>query len=234
MDIKELSQQMTSIFDNNLVSLILYGSKACGEHTNGYSDNNVLAVLKRISPTELQKANKVVRKWTKKGNPPILFFDEEHIKTSTDVFPIEFLDIIRCHQLLHGMDPFEGVTIDKKNLRHECESELKGKLLKLRSSFVVNSHDKKATLRLMLTSISSFAAIFKGVISLLGEEPAPTKKELFEQLTKFIDFNPSIFIEILSVRSGDHLFRGDAEILEKFEQYLTEITTITRFVDRFN
>lgn len=232
MDLRELTQKLISIYGENLLSLILYGSAATGEYTKKYSDYNLIAVLKHLSPVELNRANKLIRKWVRKGNPPVLFFDEEHIKTSSDVFPIEFLDIIKNHKLLHGKDCFEGITIDRKNLRHECESELKGKLLKLHSEFLLNGHRKKRVKHLMLSSISSFAAVFKGVLYLIGEEPANTKKEIIEQLARFIDFNPTVFFEILSARAGDLTIRGKEEILEKFEQYLTAIRIIIRYVDK--
>lgn len=229
---QEFVNKLTEIYGDNLTSITLYGSAARGEYIEGKSDYNIIVVLKNLVPMELAKAHKVTDKWTKKGNPIPLFFDKEHIETSLDVFPIEFFDICDNHKTLYGEDPFERLQIDPINLRRQCESELKGKILQLQSKFVLNSHHHKFIGKLMIDSISTFIAIFKGIIRLLGKYPPVKAREIVEELTKFIDFNPTIFSEILDNKEGQGFFgRQDAQ--EKFEQYLTELKKITNFIDKY-
>lgn len=232
MKLKEFTDKIIEIYGSNLVSLTLYGSAATGEYIEGRSDYNVIIVLTNPAPIELTKARKTILKWVKSGNPLPLFFDEEHIKTSLDVFPIEFFDIKENHKTIYGKDLFDNIVIENKNLRHQCESELKGKILKLQSQFVLNSNHHRFINRLMNESIASFVAIFKGVLRLMGINPYQKRREIIEQLAKYIDFNPAIFQEIMDNKEGKGFF-GRQDAIEKFEQYLTELKKITNFVDKY-
>ena len=60
----------------NLVSVVLYGSAAAGEHSSRHPDYNLLVVLEKIGPTDLKNAQAAVREWAKLGhNVPIYFTD---------------------------------------------------------------------------------------------------------------------------------------------------------------
>lgn len=232
MQLEQFVNDIKSVYEDNLESLVLFGSAATEDFSRQYSDYNLILVLKQISPTELQKSNKIVKKWMKSGNSAPLFFDENHIKTSTDVFPIEFYDIKSSRKILLGKDPFTEIKIENTNLRHQCESELKGKILQLQSRFAQIASDERTVAKLMMESLSTFLSVFKGIVRLLGHEPEVKKRALVEQLATMINFTPNIFMELLDVREGNAVLpRKDA--IEKFEEYLTEIKAITDFVDKF-
>ena len=40
---------------------------------------------------------------------------------SADIFPMEYADILERHRVLHGTAPFEGVTVDARDLRLQLE-----------------------------------------------------------------------------------------------------------------
>lgn len=228
---QELATKLQEMYGDNLVSVMLYGSSAGGDFSKRYSDVNLIVVLKSVAPGELAKANGVLRRWVKRGQPPPLFFDAVHFPTAADVFPIEFLDLARRHHILAGSDPLAGITVARHNLRHECESELRGKLLRLRQTYLLTCHRPKRVAREMVQSLSAIIAILRGVVHLLDQEPRPTPRELIEQLERGIDFNPQAFFDLLAIREGSaRLPRGD-EALALVERYLTELETITKYVD---
>lgn len=231
MNPQELTNQLKSIYETKLESVVLYGSAASGEFQKGHSDYNILIALKDLAPVEIAKSNKITKKWVKNGNPLPIFFTREIINNAVDVFPIEFYDIKENHKVLYGDDPFQDIKIDPKNLRHECEHELRSKLLGLRSQLAFLSNKPKELIKLILDSSSSFFSIFKGILRLAGQTPPTAKKAVVEQLIKLIDFDPTIFMEIVDVRDGLRVWRKN-DALEKFEQYLTELESVSRFVDQ--
>lgn len=232
MHLEEFVNNVHSTYENKLKSVVLFGSAATEDFSKKYSDYNVIIVLDTLLPADLEKSVKIVGKWIKSGNPAPLFFDIDHINTSTDVFPIEFFDIKENRKVLFGEDPFTNIEIDGKNLRHQCESELKGKILQLYSRYVQTGGKDKEIAELMMESLSTFLSIFKGIVRLLGHKPETTKRALVEQLSTMIDFNPNIFMELLDVRDGNKVLpRKDAA--EKFEDYVTEIRSIADFIDKF-
>lgn len=227
----ELTEGLKNVYGDKLEAVVLYGSSTGGDFHKGYSDHNVIVVLKELAPMVLARSTDLMAKWTKKGNPMPLFFTKGLIYDSADVFPIEFADIIGRHKLLYGADPFLDIRIDPRNLRHQTEHELRSKLLALQQSFVLLSKDRKEVMKLVLGSSSSFFAIFSGVIRLAGAEPEKGKKEVALQMAKLTGSDVSILIEILEVREGSRIWRKE-EAMEKFEQYLTSIESVISYVDR--
>jgi predicted nucleotidyltransferase len=228
----DFAHKLEQLYEGNLESVILFGSAAGGDFSKKHSDFNIIVILKDLSPVNLAKAGKLVHKWVKKGNPVPHFFDTAHIEQSLDVFPLEFLDISERHQVLFGINPFKDIKIDKSNLRHQCESELKGKLLDMRAIYIMNYDRPKHISEIMLRTFPSFISVFRGVIHLLGDEPERETRKVIEQMAKHIDFNPQVFMDLIAVREGKMLLPRKDEAVSAFENYLTEIQTITNYVDR--
>jgi len=128
--LKEFTEGLKEIYQQDLVSLILYGSAASGEYVSKHSNLNILVVLKNTQQNELIKAVKLVKKF---GTINPLFLTEDYIASSTDVFPIEFLDMQENYSLLFGKDVLKSINIDISNLRFQCEQELKSKLINLKN-----------------------------------------------------------------------------------------------------
>ncbi|MFH1830012.1 MAG: hypothetical protein ABH871_04465 [Pseudomonadota bacterium] len=228
----ELAHELERIYGENLKAVVLYGSAAGRDYSKKYSDYNVFCVLSEVSPAMLSKANGTLKKWMKTGNPAPQFFYPEYIERSLDVFPMEFLDMEDRHEVLVGRDPLQGVQIDFRNLRHECESELRGKLIHLRSFYAANCHKPKHIAKIMVDSFPTFVAAMRGTMRLLGEKPPNDTKALVEMIGTRVDLNPQIFFDVIDIRSGaSFLPRGD-DALEHFERYLTELSALTRFVDQ--
>lgn len=230
---QEFSKKLEKLYEGNLESVILYGSAVGRDFSKRYSDYNTIVVLNDCSPGELAKSQELVRKWVKKGNPPPLFFDPNHVETSRDVFPLEFIDIRDRHHLLFGKDPFAGITVETTNLRHQCESELKGKILHMRSFYAENYKKPSHIAKLMIQTLPTFVAVFRGVLTLLDVEVPHERSKVVEELSRRVEFNPTVFLDIINVREGNTAAPRRDDALEAFEDYLTALETITTFVDKF-
>ncbi|PIU58359.1 MAG: hypothetical protein COS89_00800 [Deltaproteobacteria bacterium CG07_land_8_20_14_0_80_38_7] len=228
----EFSHQLELLHQGELESVVLYGSAVSSDFSKKLSDYNIIVILKDPSPVKLARSQKLVKKWVGKGNPPPLFFDPTHIERSLDVFPLEFLDISDRHQVLLGEDPFKNIHVELTNLRHQCESELKGKLLTLRSLYSIHCNKPRLVADLMLKTFSGFLSVFKGVLHLLNEKPDKAPEKIIEQLIKHLDFNLDIFFDIILVKNGKRILPRKTDALVAFEKYLMAIEEITDFVDR--
>jgi predicted nucleotidyltransferase len=228
----ELAHALERIYGEELTSVVLYGSAAGRDYSKKFSDYNVFCVLSTVTPAVLARANKVLRKWDRKGNPPPHFFDPAYIDRSLDVFPLEFLDMKDRHKVLLGADPLATIEVSPANLRHQCESELKGKLIHLRTFYAANVDRPKRLSRIMVESFPTIAATLRGVLRLLGEKPPDNTRAVVEMIGTRVDMSPQIFFDIIDMRRGDaFLPRGD-DALEHFERYLTELAALTHYVDR--
>lgn len=227
----EFAHELERALGEELAAVVLYGSAADGEHSKAFSDYNVFCVVAHPTAAVLARTNPVVRTWVRRGNPPPHFFGPEHIDRSLDVFPIEFLDMQDRHQVLFGRDPLSGVTVDPRNLRHQCESELKGKLLHLRAFYAANCHRPRRVAKMMASSFPAFLSAFRAILRLQGTPPPREARAAVDLLANQVGCAPEIFLDIVTIREGASILpRGD-DALAMFERYLTELEAITIFVD---
>jgi hypothetical protein len=227
----ELAHEMERVYGEDLKAVVLYGSAVGTDYSKRFSDFNVFCVLREVTPAALAKSSGVLRRWMKRGNPAPHFFDPAYIDRSLDVFPLEFLDMKDRHETLVGRDPLEGIEVDRKNLRHQCESEFKGKLIHLRTYYAANCGKPKMLARMMVEAFPTFLAAMRGVLWLLGERAPADARAVVELVGNRVDINPTIFYDIIEIRRGESLLPRGEEAASAFERYLTEIEALTRFVD---
>ena len=70
-------------------------------------------------------------KGTHAGNPPPLTLTTREWRRSSDIFSMEYADILERHKVLHGQLDM-NVTVDPEHLRLQLEHEAMGTLLQLR------------------------------------------------------------------------------------------------------
>ena len=148
-------QRMLDCFPGRISSICLYGSAAVGDYIPKRSDINIMVMVDRLGMEELQTCLKWIKKGRKKRITAPLFLTAEHIQTSSDVFPIEFLEMKEKHIHIDGMDPFANLIIDPKNLRHQCEQQIMGKLIRMRQGYLEVGLKKNHLRGLLTASLTS-------------------------------------------------------------------------------
>ena len=166
--LNQLVEKLQKAHGDRLVSVVLYGSAAAGDHHAKFSDLNVLCVLSEITPRELGASQDIFRWWREKGNPSPLLLTEHELATSTDCFAIEFNDIKRHHRLLLGKDVITPLVVDQSFYRAQVEHDLRAKLLRLRQKASGVLSDSNLLRRLMLDSVSTFCVLFRHALVLHG------------------------------------------------------------------
>lgn len=224
------AEDVKQIYGDDLLAVILYGSAASGEHVEGRSNINCLVLLKEVTPAELKKCMQHLRKWRKNKIVTPLFLDPAYLRSSTDVFPIEFLDMKGRYRLLYGKDFLIDLEISLGNLRFQCEQELKGKLLRLRQLYLERAESEEALKGFMTKSISSFVILFKALLRLKGVPGLGSMEDVLARLSE-LALPTEALRRIFSLRRKDvKLRRDELDIL--FGQYLSEIQAAVDFVDR--
>src|SRR6185503_1643308 len=115
MTLEELVSQLRAAYGTALRSVVLYGSAAAGEQTKR-SDQNVLVIVDSLDRERLAAASAASRAWSESGNPAPLTLKTAEWRGSSDIFPMEYADILERHRILYGDPPFEGIRVDLANL----------------------------------------------------------------------------------------------------------------------
>jgi uncharacterized protein (UPF0335 family) len=227
----EFVDQLVSVYGSHLVSVVLYGSKASGEAVEKHSDYNVLLVLTDAGFSNLKRIEGQMSRWIKAGNRPPLIFSRAMLDGSLDVFPIEFLDIKDSHKVLWGENVINDLSISDANLRHQCEYELKGKLLRLRQLYLESQKKPRVLKEIMINTISPVMAVSRHILRLAGENPSLKKAPAMERLARRAGFDYNALGAVLALKQGDEgAQRCEPEML--FENYINAVEKIADFVDK--
>ena len=91
-----LVNQLKAAYGQTLQSVILYGSAVAGEHIAKKSDYNVLVILDAVPLERLAAVGAILRSWGEAGNSAPMTFTAAEWKSSSDVFPMEYADILEA------------------------------------------------------------------------------------------------------------------------------------------
>ena len=229
--LQQLVDKLQKAYAGDLVSVILYGSAATGEHHAKFSDYNVLCVLKQIAAHELEAAEDIFRWWREQGSPAPMLLTEYELTTSTDCFAIEFHDLKKHHRVLYGTDVLEGLAVDDSFYRAQVEHELRAKMLRLRQKASGIMSDSDLLRRLLLDSFSTFCVLFRHALLLHGVDAPSPKREIIRQCGEHFGLDTRPFESMLDVRE-EKVKPRDLEPVSLLEAYLAGIGKVTDAVDR--
>jgi predicted nucleotidyltransferase len=228
--IEQLVEKLRKAYDDRLVSVVLYGSAVSGDRNEGFSDYNVLCILTEVTPRELASATEIFRWWREKGNPSPLLLAEREITRGADCFPIEFRDIQREHQVLHGTDPIADLVVDDVFYRAQVEHDLRSKLLRLRQKAGGMLSDSDLLCRLLADSISTFCVLFRHALVLHGVDAPLQKREVVRAAAARFEIDPAPFEQLLDVRER-RLKPRDVRPIELLGSSMAQIERVIEAVD---
>ena len=225
--LQSFTRDLKDVYPEELLSLILYGSAVSGEFIDKHSNLNLLVVLKHTDLVIIKKSSKLIHKF-KIINA--LFLSEDYIANSIDIFPIEFLDMQENYLVLYGKDVLKDIQVDNRNLRFQCEQELKAKLLKLRQSYLLL--DNKMALRsLLFVSFTSVVHILRNILRIKGLKPSYLKQEVIKELASELKIDIRVWERILLAKNKKiRLSQREAEQL--FVSFVRELELIVAIVDK--
>jgi hypothetical protein len=229
---EKLVEELKQGCPTGLKSVVLYGSAAAGDYAGKRSDYNVLVVTGDLGIATLNALSKTAAKWSQAGNPAPLLFTEDRLAKATDVFPIELLDIRECHKILFGENLVQGLEIDTKNLRLEIEHELRGKLIKLRQSYLLTGGKPKAVAELMVDSLSTFLVLFRASLRLFEDSVPQQKFQALESLAGHLEFDASVFATVQQLKEGSKKPK-EIDVGKLFNTYLKTIECVIDAVDAY-
>jgi hypothetical protein len=229
--LNQLLDKLTKGLGDRLVSVVLYGSAAAGDHHEGFSDLNILCVLQQVTTRELEQSEPIFRWWREKKNPAPLLLSEHEVQTSTDCFAIEFHDIKSHHRLLQGKDVISNLVVDNSFYRAQVEHDLRAKILRLRQKAPGAFSDKDVLRRLLADSVSTFCVLFRHALILHGVAAKSKKREVIGQAQETFGIDPVPFTRLLDLRE-ERIKPRELEPVGLLDSYLKQISVVIDAVDR--
>ena len=214
----------------NTVALISYGASSDSEYLSLASDNNFLIVTNSLTAEDLNAFVPLQRKWGRKYKEYPLFMTIDDLKTSADIFPIEFLNMRDSYTVVGGQDVLKDLEIPLAYLRTQCELSIKGKIIILRQGYVENPANSKA---LIANSFPAFFKVFLNILRLSNKAIPADHNQIIKEICLLAKTDSEVFITINSLPgTKQKLAKNTADNL--FAKYLEGLKAVANYIDRLD
>ncbi len=228
--VKPFLEEILGGYSGNVHSIHIVGSAVTADFAAKTSDINSVFVLKEMDLKFLEFLAPLGKKYKRRGLAAPLIMTPEYIRRSLDVFPIEFLDFKLIHETVFGEDLLATVEISREDLRHQCEREIKSKLIGLRQGYISSQGNRRTLTEGIVSPIAGYMSLFRGIVFLLGQDPPARKQEVVSTLAAVTGINTDIFQKVLDIKRGQ-LKPSKNQLDTIFEEYYAAAEKIGKVID---
>lgn len=230
MNLEELVRQLTLAHGDALRCVALYGSSVRGEQISRKPNLNVLVLVTAIDMEHLRREAAVARAWRDAGHPPPLTLTVSEWGTSSDIFPMEYADILAHHRILHGALPADRPAVQRTDLRLQLEHEALSKLLRLRHAVLSSGAEPKALLEMLEGSASSIMTLLRASLRLAGEEPPSQSSAVLDRVEVITAIKAGAFRRVLGHARGDAVLK-ESDASSVTASYLASVGELVGWVN---
>jgi len=179
--VRLLTEHLRTLLADNLQSITVVGSALTEDFKPGASDINTVLVLGTYETAALNAIASPAKRLRKHKLSPPLLMTAAYIERSRDVFGVELLDFQLTHRTILGDDPFAALTFEKKDVRLQCERELKATLIRLRQGYIAAAGNNTLIRDVLIATAKGLAPLLRALLWLKdvdrpqGMEPTFTK-----------------------------------------------------------
>lgn len=130
--VEEWTKSLEATLGDDLVGILVHGSVARGEYRPGESDVDAIVVVKEATFAKLDAIANAMQLARYSARIEAMILTEAEIAGASDVFPLLYDDIKRCHFLVTGRDPFAAVEVHETHRRLRIEQELREARIRMR------------------------------------------------------------------------------------------------------
>ncbi|MDO8283059.1 MAG: hypothetical protein Q7U10_10640 [Thermodesulfovibrionia bacterium] len=228
--IKPFLNEILAGYQDMIHSIYVTGTAITDDFDQKRSDVNSIFVLKEMDLKFLELIAPLGKKYGKHKVAAPLIMTPFYIESSLDVFPIEFLNFKLIHQNVFGTDILKDLEISLNDLRHQCEREIKSKLIWLRQGYISSQGDKKLLAEGLADSITGYIPLFRGIIVLLGKEAPVKQSSVIRSLADASGINTDIFAKVLAEKH-EKAKHSSEELNAIFKDYYKATEELGRIID---
>ena len=178
--VKAFVEKLKEELGENLESITVVGSSLTEDFKAG-SDINTVVVLGKQNLDSLRPIASLSRPMSRKRISPPVLMTKSYIERSRDVFGVELLDFQLNHETILGEDPFAALSFEKKDVRLQCERELKATLIRLRQGYIAASANKKIVRDILISTAKGLGPLLRAMLWLKDIERPKTAEATFSK-----------------------------------------------------
>lgn len=229
--VKDFAGRLIADMPDNLQSITLVGSSLTEDFRPGKSDINSVLVLGKRTLESLNVIANLAKPMSRKKISAPLLMTPSYIERSLDVFGIEFLDFQQTHKTIFGDDPFASLRFEKKDVRLQCERELKAMLIRLRQGYIASAANKKLVRDILISAAKQLVPLLRAMLWLKDVNRPDGAEAALNKAAVEHSINMNSLITVSKWRY-EKLRLSKAEMEDIFESVYTTIDQLAVIVDR--
>jgi hypothetical protein len=225
-----LLERLQAGLGDNLRSVSVVGSGLTQDFRPGTSDINTVVLLDAYNSPALSAVARVAPQMRRQRISPPLLMTASYIDRSRDVFGVEFLDFQLVHETILGEDPFAALQFDKKNVRLQCERELKAMLVRLRQGYLASAGDKRMLRDILISTAKGLTPLLRALLWLRDVDRPKTMDSTLRKAAGQFDVDLGAALAAQQWRHEKSRLT-DAEMESTFVAVLDAVDRLTTIVD---
>ena len=228
--LEHFCNQIRVSLTDQLVSAIVYGDAVRNPETPP-PNVNVMIVLLSINVETLDQLAGPVQKARRSFGLSPLILTEEDLYSSTDVFPIKFINMRRHHRVLVGKDVLTNLVVGVEHLRLRCEQEIKNLMLRMRSFYVQNAQYPKMIRDTLTTATTSLLTSFSALLILKNEPVPDSNLELIDKAAEILALNTDSLKAVFELSKQPKV--DAARVRKLYESFMETVRSTAKIADGF-
>jgi hypothetical protein len=229
--VKDFAERLSSALADNLQSITVVGSSLTEDFRPGRSDINTVLVLSEQNLSSLNAIASLAKPMSRKKLSPPLLMTKSYIGRSQDVFGVEFLDFQLVHKTIMGDDPFSSLQFDKKDVRLQCERELKAMLIRLRQGYIAAAANKRLVRDILISTAKGMAPLLRAMLWLKDIERSAQTEQTFTKAADEFSIGTKPFETAMKWRY-EKTRLSETEMEKAFESIYSAVDQIADIVDK--
>lgn len=229
--VKDFAERLSSALTDNLQSITIVGSSLTEDFRPGQSDINTVLVLSEQNLSSLNAIASLAKPMSRKKLSPPLLMTKSYIERSQDVFGVEFLDFQLAHKTVMGEDPFSSLQFDKKDVRLQCERELKAMLIRLRQGYIAAAANKRLVRDILISTSKGMTPLLRAMLWLKDIERSAQTKQTFAKVADEFSIDTKPFETAMKWRYAKTRL-SETEMENAFESIYSAVGQIADIVDK--
>jgi hypothetical protein len=227
-----LVERLRASLGDNLGSVTVVGSSLTEDFQPRTSDINTVVVVEKQNIAGLNAIASLAKPMRKRRLSAPLLMTPFYIERSRDVFGVEFLDFQLTHATVVGEDPFASLHIDKRDVRLQCERELKAMLIRLRQGYIAAVGNRRLVRDVLISTAKALAPLARAVLWLKDIERPRTMEATIRKAAGELNVDLNAVVAAERWRYEKPRLT-DVEIDNAFVAILGAVDLLTTIVDEF-
>lgn len=225
------AERLLATLGDNLQSITVVGSSLTEDFRPGQSDINTVLILGGQTLASLNAVASLAKPMSRKKISPPLLMTQSYIERSRDVFGVEFLDFQLAHETIMGEDPFASLKFDKKDVRLQCERELKAMLIRLRQGYIAAAANRKLVRDILISTARSMASLLRAMLWLKDVERTPRVEPTFNSAAGEFSIDTNPLTSVIKWRH-EKIRLSEIEMENAFESVYSVVEQLAGIVDK--